>query len=94
MNYRSLGMAGEGLLNGWGDAPNKQLFLYRQRRTFFRPRAAFYTVAAAVVMPCMTVGMVETARRKTRFPTVGTAIHAKAKPTATATAFCIYFIPS
>ena len=45
-------------------------------------------------MPCMTVGMAETERRKTRFPTVGTAIHAKAKPTATATAFCIYFIPT
>ena len=43
-------------------------------------------------MPCMTVGMVETTRRKTRFPTVGTAIHAKAKPTATATAFCVYVI--
>ena len=57
---------------------------------FLRPRAAFYTVAAAVVMPCVTVGMAETARRETRFPTVGTAIHAKAKPTATATAFCIY----
>ncbi len=41
----------------------------------------------------MTVGMVETTRRKTRFPTVGTTIHAKAKPTATATAFCIYVIP-
>ena len=75
---------------GWGGAPNKQLFFYRQRRTFLRPRAAFFTVAAAVVMHGMTVGMVETARRKTRFPTVGTAIHAKAKPTATATAFCIY----
>ena len=57
---------------------------------FERPRAAFFTVAAAVVMPRMTVGMVETARRKTRFPTFGTAIHAKAKPTATATAFCDY----
>jgi len=56
--------------------------------------AAFYTVAAAVVMHGMTVGMVEAARRKTRFPTVGTASHAKAKPTATATAFCIYIIPS
>ena len=44
-------------------------------------------------MQRMTVGMVETTRRKTRFPTVGTTIHAKAKPTATATAFCIYFIP-
>ena len=43
-------------------------------------------------MHCMTVGMVETARRKTRFPTVGTAIHAKAKPPSAATAFCIYFI--
>ena len=42
-------------------------------------------------MPRMTVGMVETTRRKTRFPTVGATVHAKAKPTATATAFCIYF---
>ena len=41
----------------------------------------------------MTVGMVETTRRKTRFPTIGTTIHAKAKPAATATAFCFYFIP-
>ena len=81
---------GRGFLNGLGGAPNKQLFFYRQRRTFLRPRAAFFTVAAAVVMHGMTVGMVETARRKTRFPTVGTAIHAKAKPTATATAFCDY----
>ena len=40
----------------------------------------------------MTVGMVETARRKTRFPTDGATSHTKAKPTATATAFCIYFI--
>ena len=40
----------------------------------------------------MTVGMVETARRKTRFPTVGTTIHAKAKPPATTTVFCIYVI--
>jgi len=42
----------------------------------------------------MTVGMVETAKRQTRFPSVGTAIPTKAKPKATATAFCIYFIPS
>ena len=52
-------------------------------------RPLLFTVAAAVVMPCMTVGMVETTRRKTRFPTVDTTVHAKAKPTATATAFCV-----
>ena len=40
----------------------------------------------------MTVGMVETTRRKTRFPTIGTTIHAKAKPPSATTAFCIYFI--
>ena len=40
----------------------------------------------------MTVGMVETTRRKTRFPTVGTDITAKAKPPSATTAFCIYFI--
>ena len=44
------------------------------------------------VMHRMTVGMVETTRRKTRFPTVGATIHAKAKPPSAATAFCIYFI--
>ena len=78
-----LGRAGEGLpINSYFCTANGGLFL--------RPRAAFFTVAAAVVMHGMTVGMAETARMKTRFPTVGTAIHAKAKPTATATAFCIY----
>ena len=43
-------------------------------------------------MPCMTVGMAETTRRKTRFPTVGADITAKAKPPSATTAFCIYFI--
>ena len=77
------GRAGEGL-------PISSCFCTANGGLFLRPRAAFFTVAAAVVMHGMTVGMAETARRKTRFPTVGTAIHAKAKPTATATAFCIY----
>ena len=44
-------------------------------------------------MPRMTVGMAETTRRKTRFPTVGTDITTKAKPPSTTTAFCIYIIP-
>ena len=44
-------------------------------------------------MPCMTMGMVETTRRKTCFPTVGTDITTKAKPPSATTAFCIYFIP-
>ena len=43
-------------------------------------------------MPCMTMGMVEATRRKTRFPTIGATVHAKAKPPSAATAFCIYFI--
>ena len=43
-------------------------------------------------MPRMTVGMVETTRRKTRFPTVGADITAKAKSPSATTAFCIYFI--
>ena len=40
----------------------------------------------------MTVGMVETTRRETRFPTIGATVHAKAKPPSTTTAFCIYVI--
>ena len=60
---------------------------------FERPRAAFFTVVAAGVMPCMTVVMVVTMRRKTRFPT-GVATRAtKAKPPAAAAAFCILSLP-
>ena len=76
-------MVGEGL-------PISSCFFTANGGLFERPRAAFFTVAAAVVMHSMTVGMVETTRWKTRFPTVGTASHAKAKPTATDTAFCDY----
>ena len=43
-------------------------------------------------MPRMTVGMAASTRRKTRFPTIGTDITAKAKPPSATTAFCIYFI--
>ena len=76
-------------------------FLYRRSRTFFtangglfeRPRAAFFTVVVAVVMPCMTVGMVGTMRRKTRFLTGVTDRHTQAKPTAVTTAFCVLVSP-
>ena len=85
-----MGRDGDGLSGGPLLAA---VFVPAKAGLFERPKAAFFTVAAAVVMPCMMVGMVETTRRKTRFPTVGTAIHAKAKPTATATAFCVYVIP-
>ena len=72
------------------EASNKQLFFLPPTADFLNgQRPLLFTVAAAVVMPCMTVGMVETTRRKTRFPTVDTTVHAKAKPTATATAFCV-----
>ena len=60
---------------------------------FERPRAAFFTVAAAGVMPRMTVVMVVTMRRKTRFPTGGDASSTKAKPPADATAFCVLSLP-
>ena len=56
------------------------VFVPAKAGLFERPEAAFFTVAEDGVMHRMTVGMVETTRRKTRFPTVGTAIHAKAKP--------------
>ena len=75
------------------EASNKQLFFVPAKAGLFeRPKAAFFTVAAAVVMHRMMVGMVETTRRETHFPTGGTTSHAKAKPTVTATAFCIYVI--
>ena len=73
------------------EASNKQLFFVPAKAGLFeRPKAAFFTVAADGVMPRMTVGMVETTRRKTRFPTGGTTIHTKAKPPSATTAFCVY----
>ncbi len=64
---------GEGLLLA-------AVFVPAKAGLFERPEAAFFTVVVDGVMHRMTVGMVETTRRKTRFPTVGTTIHAKAKP--------------
>ena len=43
-------------------------------------------------MPCMTVGMVEATRRKTRFLTVGTDMTTKANAPSAARAFGICFI--
>ena len=68
------------------------VFVPAKAGLFERPEAAFFSVAADGVMHRMTVGMVETTRRKTRFPTVGTASHTKAKPPSATTAFCIYVI--
>ena len=48
---------------------------------------------AAGVMPRMTVVMVGSMRRKTRFPTVVTTSATKAKPPAAAAAFCILSLP-
>ena len=75
------------------EASNKQPFFLPPTADFLNgQRPLFFTVAAAVVMHRMMVGMVETTRRKTRFPTIGATVHTKAKPTATTTAFCIYVI--
>ena len=74
--------------------PISSCFLYRRKQDFLNgQRPLFFTVTTDGVMPCMTVGMAETTRRKTLFPTVGTASHTKAKPTAATTAFCVYVIP-
>ena len=85
MSSRPLGRDGEGLSGGFGEGPlSVAVFVPAKAGLFERPKAAFFTVVADGVMHRMTVGMVETARRKTRFPTVGTAVHAKAKlPSAT-----------
>ena len=76
------------------EASNKQLFFVPAKAGLFeRPKAAFFTVAADGVMPRMTVGMVETTRRKTRFPTGVTDRHTQAKPTAITTVFCVLVSP-
>ena len=69
------------------------VFVPAKAGLFERPKAAFFTVAADGVMHRMTVGMVETARRKTRFPTVGTAVHAKAKPPSATRLFVFILSP-
>ena len=76
-----MGMAREGL--------SMECFFTANGGLFERPTAAFFTVVAAGVMPCMTVVMVVTMRRKTRFPTGVTTSATKAKPPAAAAAFCI-----
>ena len=52
-------------------------FLPQKGGLFERPRAAFYTMETAGVMRRMMVVMAATTRRKTCFPTGGTAITAK-----------------
>ena len=80
-----MGMAGDGL--------SMKCFFTADGGLFERPRAAFFTVAAAGVMLCMTVELVVTMRRKTRFPTGVTTSSTKAKPSADATAFCVLSLP-
>gem|GEM_PF-1928983 len=107
MNSRPLGRAGEGppvelppLGEGMGRGFRRfgeghllaAVFVPAKAGLFERPKAAFFTVAANGVMHRMTVRMVETTRRKTRFSTIGATVHAKAKPPSATTAFCIYFI--
>ena len=69
------------------------VFVPAKAGLFERPLAAFFTAAAAGVMPRMTVGMAETTRRKTRFPTGVTDRHTQAKPTAITTVFCVLVSP-
>ena len=82
---RPLGMAKEGFQ--WN------VFFTAKGGLFERPRAAFFTVVAAGVMPRMTVVMVVPTRRKTRFPTGVTTSATKAKPPADATVFCVLSLP-
>ena len=79
-----MGMAREGL--------SMECFFTANGGLFERPTAAFFTVVAAGVMPRMTVVMVGTMRRKTRFPTGVTTSATKAKPPADATAFCVFVV--
>ena len=76
-----------------GDGLSMECFFTANGGLFERPRAAFFTVVAAGVMPCMTVVTVVTARRKTRFPASVATSATKAKPPAAATAFCVLSLP-
>ena len=79
---------------GFGEGPLlAAVFVPAKAGLFERPEAAFFTVVADGVMHRMTVGMVETTRRKTRFPTVGIAIHAKAKPPSATRLFVFILSP-
>ena len=94
MSSRPLGRDGEGLSGGFGEGPLSVAVLYRRKPDFLNgQRPLFFTVAAAGVMPCMTVVMGPMTRRKTCFPTGIGDSAAKAKPPAVTTAFCIHLIP-
>ena len=76
-----------------GDGLSMKCFFTADGGLFERPRAAFFTIVAAGVMPRMTVVTVVTMRRKTRFPTGVTTSATQAKPPAAAAAFCVLSLP-
>ena len=80
-----MGMTGDGL--------SMKCFFTANGGLFERPRAAFFTVVAAGVMPRMTVVMVVTMRKKKQFQTDVDTRATKAKPPAAATAFCVLSLP-
>ena len=89
-----MGRAWGGALGGFGEGPLlAAVFVPAKAGLFERPKAAFFTVAADGVMHRMTVGMVETTRRKTRFPTVGATVHTKAKPPSATRLFVFILSP-
>ena len=87
---------------GCKEAFNKQLFFSRQRRTFFTAKGRFFYRRGGCRHARHDGGDGGDGKEENSFsdcrhrqPRQGEAdSHAKAKPTATATAFCIYFIPS
>ena len=85
MNSRPLGRVREGLTISYFFTANGGLF--------DRPKAAFLTVAAVVVMQSMALRMAATTRRKTCFPTGVTDTPKKAEPTTVAMAFCFLYHP-
>ena len=89
-----MGRAWGGALGGFGEGLLlAAVFVPAKAGLFERPKAAFFTVVADGVMHRMTVGMVETTRRKTRFPTIGATVHAKAKPTSATRLFVFILSP-
>ena len=78
-------MAGVGMaLNKLAATPTAQHVIAEYSMTCVM--SATQTVRSAVMPQSV-------ARRPTTTSTIGPAIHTKAKPTATATAFCVYVIP-
>ena len=79
---------------GWGGAPNKQLFFYRQRRIFFTAKGRFFYRRGGCRHARHDGGDGGDGKEENSFSDCRHRHPRQGEADCPATAFCIYFIPS